>query len=292
MQSHSVQGLVPVAERTSMFLNLHKVYFHPTKTKYQTTEESSLHKGRVPAVYTHDNWAPVSQTPATTPIRYLGIHFTLNNDYSHQRALINKAAMLQLKRLRATRASLKETHYTIQTCLIPALLYKLKFTPNAYALADELDHKIIQAYKHATKTTRGQSNWAWVAPPESGGMGFTRLRARLLTDHISLLLLTLSQPHTSYKYRTLTAACGAHMLSLGVPTSPFFMEAGSRPLPNPPSRSLLDTIYHAFHAHGITLTARSKIQLVTQHHPDTPTLSTLTPTPLWESIKATPPHPP
>ena len=105
-----------------MFLNLHKVYFHPTKTKYQTTEENTAHGSRPPAVFTHDKWTAVAQTPATTPIRYLGIYFTLTNDFSYQRALINKAATLQLKRLRAARASLKETHYTIQTCLIPALL--------------------------------------------------------------------------------------------------------------------------------------------------------------------------
>ena len=287
IQATSAAGLAPVAERTSTFLNLHKVYFHPTKTKYQTTEEQPQQTTHPPAVYTQDKWVAVTQTPADTPIRYLGIYFTLTNDFTHQINLINKATSLQLQRLRATRATLKETHYTIQTCLIPALLYKLKFTPNAYTIADAIDLKIITAYKRATGTTHGQSNWAWVAPTEHGGMGFTRLRTRLLTDHISMLILTLSQQTNTFTYRTLTAACGAHMLSLGVPTSPFFTNATRRPTPNPPQWSLLDTIYGAFHEHGITLTTRENLKLVTAQHPDTPALAMCIPPALWTSIKET-----
>ena len=248
-------------ERISIFLNFHRVYLHPTKTKYVTTAHHAL----PPAILTNDTWHTVGTEQADTPIRYLGIHFTLTLDWSHQISLIMKHTSLQLQQLRAKRASLPETVYTIQAALIPALLYKLKFTPTAYTLADEIDRRIIKAYERASKSAGGHALWSWLAPADTLGMNYRRLRERLLTEHQNMILLNLSRPHHDHEYTATRSLLGMHMRSTAHHVSPLFLPPKDRPLPLPEKRGLVHTIYTGLHAHCIQLTTRDAPVLLTGH---------------------------
>ena len=218
--------MITLAERSSMFLDFHHVHFNPSKTHYQTNQPYSS----PPAVLTQGTWQTVQHTPHTTPIRYLGVHFTLDLNWDHQIALLWKSTSLHLQLLRAKRATLPEALYAINAMLIPSLIYKLKFIPNGYSIADQLDHAITRAYSLANHS-HGQALWSWYSPHQELGMQQVRVRERLLTEHMSLITLNLARPHADHEYTSLRSLFALHMRSEGYHVSPFFLPPSAhRPL--------------------------------------------------------------
>ena len=137
---------------------------------------------------------PVTFHDPRKPFRYLGVHFTMHLDWSHQLHLTTKALRSMLKGIKASNAKVYQKMRTIKSCIRSKVRYTFCVAPYTDRDIQDIDSLISRACKcaHGLPTYLAQ---AFVhEDQEKGGLGCPSMQVEYKEVATQRLIAALNDP--------------------------------------------------------------------------------------------------
>lgn len=135
------------------------------------------------------------------PIRYLGVHFTLNGDWSTQHRILLNIVKTSLNKIRRQDLTPNQLMYLINAVILPKLTYPLNVVSvlmgkGGPKLISDIDNLLRDFVKMYLQLPSYINNNFFYTPETNNGLGMKSLEHECYTNIITNTLVTLNDWHT------------------------------------------------------------------------------------------------
>ena len=109
-------------------------------------------------------------------INYLGVHFDTNPGWRTQRSVIDEKIREKTDRMNNSTINMEQAIYTVNTAIIPMVLYPLQVAVMPDNKLDEWDRKLRQAVAKAGKLQASLPVACYYLKKEDGGIGLKSIK--------------------------------------------------------------------------------------------------------------------